>query len=137
MTGTYLLDASAFRRITREPETGSRWRDHIEEGAICFCEATRTAILRSARSAAERRVMAEHLDSAFTPAPTGKLLWPWIDAAQERLTARGQHRGASVVDLLVAATAVDRDLIVLHDDKDFEAIARVITELRQYRIVGA
>jgi predicted nucleic acid-binding protein len=42
-----------------------------------------------------------------------------------------------VADLLVAATAVDRDLIVLHDDKDFEAIARVITELQQYRIVGA
>lgn len=36
-----------------------------------------------------------------------------------------QHRGPSVVDLLVAATARGWGLTVLHVDNDFETIARV------------
>lgn len=78
--------------------------------------------------------MRELLDTAFTAVPARKDPWPWIEAAQERLTAASQHRGAGVVDLLVAATAVERGLIVLHDDRDFEAIARVITEFDQRRV---
>lgn len=37
----------------------------------------------------------------------------------------GQHRGPSVVDLLIAATAEAWGLTVLHVDADFETIARV------------
>ena len=134
MIGTYLLDASAYWRFRREPETSAAWQQEITEGAICVCEATRTEILRSARSPAERHHMGELIDAAFNPAPVPKDPWPWIEATQHQLTARGQHRGAGVVDLLVAATAADRTLIVLHDDRDFEAIARVIPELGQRRI---
>jgi len=132
--GGYLLDASAYWRFRREPATYAAWRQEITEGTVCLCEATRVEVLRSARSAAERRQMRELLDTAFRPAPVPKDPWPWIEAAQQRLTDRGQHRGAGVVDLLVAATAVDRDLTVLHDDKDFQAIARVLTELDQRRV---
>jgi predicted nucleic acid-binding protein len=132
--GTYLLDASAYWRFRREPETWAAWAQEITEGTVCLCEATRVEVLRSARSPAERRQMRELLDAAFTPAPVSKDAWPWIDAVQERLTALGQHRGAGVVDLLVAATAVDRGLTVLHDDRDFEAVARVITELDERRV---
>lgn len=135
MIGTYLLDASAYWRLRREPETRSAWATAITEGALCICEATRTEILRSARSPAERLQMQKLIDTAFVPAPVAKDPWPWIDTAQHRLTARGQHRGAGVVDLLVAATAVDRGMIVLHDDRDFESVARVVTELGQRRIV--
>jgi predicted nucleic acid-binding protein len=42
---------------------------------------------------------------------------------QEMLTARGEHRSAGPVDLLVAAER--EGLIVLADDKDYRAIARV------------
>jgi predicted nucleic acid-binding protein len=38
---------------------------------------------------------------------------------------RGQHRAALIPDLLIAATAELAQLIVLHDDKDFELIAEV------------
>ncbi|HEU5331889.1 MAG TPA: PIN domain-containing protein [Actinocrinis sp.] len=134
MIGTYLLDASAYWRFRREPETWAAWRQEITEGAVCLCDATRVEVLRSARSPAERRQMRELLDATFTVAPVSKDPWPWIDAAQEQLTALGQHRGAGVVDLLVAATAVDRGLVVLHDDRDFEAVARVIPHLDQQRI---
>ncbi|WP_413230182.1 hypothetical protein [Kitasatospora herbaricolor] len=34
-------------------------------------------------------------------------------------------------DLLVAATAVHNDMTVLHVDRDFATLARVVTELRE------
>ena len=134
MIGTYLLDASAYWRFRREPEAWAAWSQEITEGSVCLCDVTRVEVLRSARSPAERRQMLELLDTAFVSAPVCKDPWPWIEAAQDRLTALSQHRGAGVVDLLVAATAVDRGLVVLHDDRDFEAIARVITELDERRV---
>ena len=41
------------------------------------------------------------------------------------LADRGHHRGPSIPDLLVAATAELAALTVLHADKDFDVIARV------------
>ena len=45
-------------------------------------------------------------------------------AVQAELADRGQHRAASIPDLLVAATAELAQLIVLRLDKDFELISR-------------
>ena len=44
---------------------------------------------------------------------------------QGLLADRGHHRGPSVADLLIAATAELAGLIVLHLDKDFALIAEV------------
>jgi predicted nucleic acid-binding protein len=41
------------------------------------------------------------------------------------LVDASQHRGPSVVDLLIAATAEAWGLTVLHVDADFDTIARV------------
>ncbi len=38
----------------------------------------------------------------------------------------------STIDLLIAETAIENDLSLLHSDSDFENIGRVIRELRQY-----
>ena len=39
----------------------------------------------------------------------------------------------STVDLLIAETAIENDLSLLHNDNDFENMAKVISELRQYK----
>lgn len=39
----------------------------------------------------------------------------------------------STIDLLIAETAIENDLALLHNDDDFEHIARVVPELRIYR----
>jgi len=36
----------------------------------------------------------------------------------------------SSVDCLIARIAIEHDLALLHDDRDFEDIARVVSELR-------
>ena len=44
---------------------------------------------------------------------------------QTMLAHRGQHRAASVPDLLIAAAAELASLTVLHVDSDFELIAEI------------
>ena len=41
------------------------------------------------------------------------------------LAERGHHRGPSIPDLMIAATAELAGLTVLHDDKHFELIASI------------
>jgi len=48
-----------------------------------------------------------------------------VDADKRAQVDLGQHKGPSVVDLLVAATAEAWGLTVLHVEADFETIARV------------
>ena len=43
---------------------------------------------------------------------------------QHELAGRGQHR-RPIPDLLVAATALEHDAVVLHYDRDFDVIAEV------------
>lgn len=51
--------------------------------------------------------------------------WRFVERVQDGLVDLGQHKGPSVVDLLVAATAEAWGLTVLHVDADFDTIARV------------
>lgn len=44
---------------------------------------------------------------------------------QALLADRGHHRGPSIPDLVIAATAELAGLTVLHLDKDFELIAEI------------
>ena len=59
---------------------------------------------------------------------------PWIGAV-EAARIYGACRAAGVtirssVDCLIARIAIEHDLALLHDDRDFEDIARVVSELR-------
>jgi predicted nucleic acid-binding protein len=66
--------------------------------------------------------------------PVPKDAWQWVEAAQYKLTLAGVHRSAGVIDLLVCATAAARGLTVLHDDRDFGSVARVLPEVGEHRI---
>ena len=53
---------------------------------------------------------------------------------QDWLAETSQHAGASVFDLVIAATAEHHHLTVLHDDRDYEVISRV-TGLPTQRVI--
>lgn len=133
MPAHYLLDTSAYWRIRRDADIRKNWTAEIDEGSIALTEATRLEILHSARNGSERMEMAALLDTVFPQVPFTADLWNWVDGAQQSLSERGQ-RCAGVIDLMLAAVAVRDGLIVLHDDKDFAAVARVIAELKQIRV---
>jgi predicted nucleic acid-binding protein len=126
----YLLDASAIWHIFRDPVIAEIWRGPTKAGALRICEPTRTELLYSARSAAHRDELSEALDGLCVEAPVPKSAWRWVDTAQYKLTQRGQHRSAGVVDLLVCATAAHHGLTIIHTDNDFATVAAVMTDLR-------
>jgi predicted nucleic acid-binding protein len=64
-------------------------------------------------------------------------VWSVVGAVQRDLAAASQHQGLSVADHLVVATAIRMKLVVLHQDADFETVARVVPELRQERLAAA
>jgi predicted nucleic acid-binding protein len=73
----------------------------------------------------DRDQLHNQLRALFTWYPVPDEAWRFVARTQDALIDVGHHRGPSVVDLLVAATAEAWDLTVLHVDAHFEAIARV------------
>ncbi|HEX6498265.1 MAG TPA: hypothetical protein VF054_04450 [Micromonosporaceae bacterium] len=53
---------------------------------------------------------------------------------QRELAARSQHHGLSIADHRVIATAIQRKLVVLHEDADVETVCRLAPQLRQERL---
>lgn len=124
MTG-WLVDKSALVRLgfSSDAET---WAGRIERGMISICSVTRLEVGYSARSGSGYAAI-------FGSPPVNSLLVEYFTPAiedraldvQRMLAERGQHRSASLADLLIAATAELARLTVLHLDKDFELIAEV------------
>lgn len=128
---TYLIDTSAYVHLGTDPAAQRRWEAEIETGAIGMCEATRTEILFSATGPDDRDEIDEDLSAMFAAVRVPKDAWRWVETAQYKLTRKGQHRAAGVVDLLLCATAVHHGLTLLHRDNDFAAVARVLKEVEQ------
>ncbi|MFF5448504.1 PIN domain nuclease [Streptomyces sp. NPDC012888] len=128
---TYLIDTSAYVHLGSDPEAHRRWEPEIETGAVGMCEATRAEILHSATGPDHRDDLNADLAELFGLVRVPKDAWRWVDAAQYRLTEKGQHRAAAVVDLLLCATAVHHGLTILHRDNDFATVARVLKDVQQ------
>ncbi|MGW7546001.1 PIN domain-containing protein [Streptomyces sp. NPDC054770] len=119
----YLIDTSALARVLLRQNTAA-WDDRIGAGLVAICDITELEVLYSARSAADRTRLKAALDVhyAWCPMPDG--VYRRSRIVQEQLTAKGEHRSAGPVDLLVAAAAEEAGLTLLHCDRDFETIAR-------------
>lgn len=120
---TWLIDKSALVRLGRSPEA-TDWATRIERGLVRVCTVTRLEVGFSARSVDD--LWAGYRSPPLACMPV-EYLTPAIEdravEVQVALAERGQHRAASIPDLLIAATAELAQLTVLHDDKDFELIA--------------
>ncbi len=64
-------------------------------------------------------------------------IWDLVGAIRRELAPHSAHQGLSVADLVVAATAIRLKLTVLHEDGDFETVARFVPQLREQRISTA
>lgn len=130
----WLIDKSAISKLHLAPDA-TEWASRIERGLLRISTVTRLEIGYSARSAADHDALLSEPPIASMPV---EYLTPRIEdravQLQSMLAARGQHRGPSIPDLLVAATAELADLTVLYLDKDFELIAE-LTDLATERLV--
>lgn len=103
------------------------WVDALDQGRIGICAATEFEILFSARSADEYRDVKQQLADVYAWHAIPEDAWMRVLAIQEAMSRTGEHRAASVADLLVAITAQAHELTVLHYDHDFDTFARHTT----------
>jgi predicted nucleic acid-binding protein len=119
----YLIDTSALFRIFQK-QVREQWSEQLHAGIIAVCPAVELEFLYSARSLADRLEKQRLLRSLFSWVPMPDRVFELAHQLQQRLTESAQHRSAGAVDLLIAITAEREGLIVLHDDRDYEAISR-------------
>lgn len=121
----WLIDKSALVRLGVSSDA-ELWAQRIERGLVHITTVTRLEVGYSARSATELRRAFDESPIASMPV---EYLTPTIEdravEVQALLAGRGHHRGPSIPDLLVAATAELARLTILHVDHDFELIAEV------------
>jgi predicted nucleic acid-binding protein len=130
----YLIDSSALWRILRDDKVRQSWSDVLTAGAIGSCDPQRVEFIRSARNIDEYEDMREMFASLYPNVAVPKSAWRWIDWTQYGLLRHGAHRALSAVDLLICATAVGHDLVVLHDDSDFTTASRWLPDMRDRSI---
>ena len=94
-------------------------------GEPCLCAITRFELLYSARSPREFEQLEDELDALHelrTDAETIAI----ARTAQRDLAAKSQHR-VPIPDLLIAACAHQHQAAILHVDRHYETLARVLT----------
>lgn len=129
---TFLADTSMVVRLRRRQDIQPRWVDAVRAGLVSVCPVVEAELVRAAGSKAHHDQLRGQLRSVFTWHPMPEDAWRFVEQTQNSLVDLGQHKGPSVVDLLVAATAEAWGLTVLHVDADFDTIARV-TSVRTVR----
>ena len=130
---SFLLDKSAFARW-HEPPVAARLDDLLREDLLCIARPSLLEIDFSARSAQDYREVLADIGDTMTVLEVDAAIGVRAQELQERLTHRGWHRAPGPVDLLLAATALEHDVTLLHLDEDFELIARV-SPLRRQRVL--
>ncbi|WP_291056169.1 PIN domain nuclease [Herbiconiux sp.] len=129
----WLIDKSALVRLGRSADPIA-WAERLERGLVRVCSATRLELGYSARSASDLKTIITTVPVSaltiehFTPAVEERAI-----EIQRLLAERGLHRGPSLVDILIAATAELNRLVVLHVDPDFETISE-LTGVRVERL---
>jgi predicted nucleic acid-binding protein len=122
--GGWLIDKSAYTRLASSPDA-ELWVERANRGLLHLGVVTRLEIGYSARSGGDYRAeedgLLRKLVAVLIPPQAERRA---VDV-QRMLADRGDHRGPSVPDLLVAAVAEVRGLTVLHLDHDFDDIAAI------------
>ena len=120
----YLVDNSVLARL-QKPDVAARIEPLIGAGQLATCSATDLELLFSVRSGEEHRERRGDLALRFARVSLDQPVFDRAVEVQGLLADRGQHRAASIADLVVAAAAERAGLTVLHYDADFDLIAAV------------
>lgn len=128
----YLIDTSALVRITRR-QADTHWYDTVDRGLVALCEPVLVEMLTGADAKGFDRAKSG-LRAAYPWVPVPDDAWSIVGSVQRELAAQSQHKGLSVADHLIVATAIRLKLVVLHEDADFETVARIVPQLHQERL---
>jgi predicted nucleic acid-binding protein len=128
----FLVDTSALVRIQRG-QVSSAWDDAAARGWLSLCEPVLSETLQIADAKDYERTE-DRLCRLYPWATVPDNIWDLAAAIRRELAQHSAHQGPSVADLVVAATGIRLKLEVLHEDGDFETVARFVPQLRQRRL---
>jgi len=129
---SYVADTSALVRIWRK-QVDPGWHEIVDRGLVTICEPVLPEALMAADAKQYAKTEEEFRDT-YIWAMVPDDIWDLVAVIRRELVPHSAHQGLSVADLVVAATAIRLKLEVLHEDADFETVARFVPELRQRRI---
>jgi predicted nucleic acid-binding protein len=123
--GTFVADKSAWAR-SHKAAVRDEWARALEAGQIATCQITELELLYSARNATEFAEIEAEL-SILRLLPVTQTVCEAAVLALRELAANsdGYHR-VSPPDALVAATAAEAGLGVLHYDGHFDRLSEVL-----------
>ena len=122
------------RLVAGEDELAGAQDRGLDAEAIGSCYPQRTEFLYSARDRSEYDEIAEMFGDLYPDVSVPKNAGRWISSVQHHMAKAGEHRSASAVDLMIAATAAHHGLTVLHDDVDYRTVARHAADLSEHNI---
>ncbi|MFF5938639.1 PIN domain-containing protein [Streptomyces sp. NPDC012508] len=129
----YLADTSAVWRLLRR-QIGEPWPDRVARGQVSICPPVEAELMPGLRTDRDHEPFFTMLNQTFGRVPALDDPWPRIIAVQRELVRIGHHRGPSPTDILVALTAEQHRLTLIHVDDDFTSIAKVRPEISMLRL---
>ena len=120
----YLADTSALSRLDRSA-VDAALSPLIEAGQVATCGMIALEVLYSARSPDDYVRRQRQLRDGFEQLAMSDEVWQRALEVQAALATRSAHRGAALPDLLIAATAEQHSVTVLHYDHEYDLIASV------------
>lgn len=111
-----LIDKSAYVRGPLEV---------ADDDELCLCAVTRLELLHSARSGSDYEELGQDL-ARFRDLRMNAETFAVSLAAHRELAALGQHR-LPIPDLLIAACAQQHSADVVHFDRHYDTLSRVLT----------
>jgi hypothetical protein len=121
MTGGWLLDTSAIA-ISARPQVLRRLRPMLRAGVLYTCPVLDLEALAVARTPEAYRKLAIERRAAYQAVAITGSIGERALKLQARLARRAHFRAIEGRDLLVAATAIENDLAVLHHLQIFELL---------------
>jgi len=116
-----VVDTSAWVR-QRDPSVRARWIATARAGLLASCPVVALELLAGARDEAEFTALSAAFEGLLqAPVTAG--------ACRAALTASRDLRGSRrlpAADYLIAAAAAERGFGVLHEDRHFDTLARVL-----------
>jgi len=126
----YLVDNSVLQRLPRSSAVQTAVRALLDaEHELCCCALSLDEFAFSARSAAEHTEASRRLRTSFLYLPLSPVIDQLILDIRAALWNAGTGRAAGVIDVALAATAVDSAATVLHYDSDFDHIIAAYPQL--------
>lgn len=129
MALTFLVDTSVLKRLGR-PGVRQVVEPLAVSGQLARASVSDLEIGYTARNVEEWDRLVGALDSFDLVETSGAHVRRALQV--QRLLAQASQRGRKIPDLFIAAAAEELDLIVLHDDADFDWISAVTGQRGQW-----